>query len=85
MNKKALLLVLGALISGSAMAADTVNVNSAQSGAIGKTLGVGENIAARIVAEREENGPYKSTEDLTKRVKSLDAKTVEKHKDQIKL
>ncbi len=86
MNKKALLLVLGtALASASAMAADTVNLNSAQSGAIGKALGVGENIAARIVAERDENGPYKSTEDLTKRVKSLDAKTVAKHKDQIKL
>ena len=84
MNKKALL-VVGALAFGSAMAADTVNVNSAQSGAIAKALGVGENMGARIVAEREENGPYKSAEDLTKRVKGLDAKAVEKHKDQLKI
>lgn len=86
MNKKALLLVLGtALAFGSAIAADTVNVNSAQSGAIAKALGVGENIGARIVAEREANGPYKSAEDLGKRVPSLGTKAVEKNKDKIKL
>lgn len=85
MNKKALLLVVGALAFGTAIAADTVNVNSAQSGAIAKALGLDEKMGARIVAEREENGPYKSAEDLTKRVKGLDGKAVEKHKDQLKI
>jgi competence protein ComEA len=86
MNKKIMLFVLGAaLASGSAVAADAVNVNSAQSGAIAKALGVGENIGARVVAEREENGPYKTADDLAKRVRGLDAKAVEKNKEKIKL
>jgi competence protein ComEA len=86
MNKKILLLVLGtALASGAAMAADAVNLNSAQSEAIAKALGVKDYVGARIVAERDENGPYKSTEDLAKRVRGLDAKAVEKNKEKIKL
>jgi competence ComEA-like helix-hairpin-helix protein len=67
------------------MAADQVNVNTAQSAAIAKALGVRENIAARIVAEREENGPFKSTDDLAKRVRGLDQKAVEKSKGNIKI
>jgi competence protein ComEA len=80
-----LMLVLGtALFSGAAMA-DAVNVNTAQSAAIAKALGVKENIAARVVAEREENGKYKSTDDLAKRVRGLDGKAIEKNKANIKI
>jgi competence protein ComEA len=86
MNRKVLLFALGtALVSAPAIAADTVNVNSAESGAIAQALGLKDYVGARIVAEREENGPYKSVEDLARRVRGLDAKAVEKHKDQIKL
>jgi competence protein ComEA len=86
MNKKALLLALGTVLaSGLAIAADAVNINSAQSGEIAKALGVKDYVGARIVAEREDKGPYKSVEDLTKRVSGLDSKAVQKNKDKIKL
>ena len=86
MKKHVLILVLGAALAcGSAMAAESVNVNTAQSSAIAKALGVGENIAARIVAEREENGRFKNAEDLAKRVRGLDAKVVERNKANIKI
>ena len=85
MKKSVLSFVLAAvLVSGPALA-EAVNVNTAQSATIAKALGVGENIGARIVAEREENGPYKSPEDLGKRVKGLDHKALEKNKANIKL
>lgn len=85
MKKRVLVFVLGAALSSGAALAAPVNVNTAQSAAIARALGVGENIGARIVAEREENGPFKSPEDLQKRVKGLDARAVAKNKPDIKL
>ncbi|MCH8830742.1 MAG: helix-hairpin-helix domain-containing protein [Planctomycetes bacterium] len=39
--------------------------------------GIGDTLAARIVADRKENGPFKSLDDL-KRVKGIGPKTVER-------
>ena len=85
MKKSVLSFVLAAVLASGPALADAVNVNTAQSVTIAKALGVGENIGARIVAEREENGSYKSPADLAKRVKGLDHKALEKNKANIKL
>ncbi len=86
MKKNVLIFAVGTVFaSGMAMAADAVNVNTAQSVAIAKALGVGENIGARVIAEREENGPFKSTDELGRRVRGLNQKEVDKHKANIKL
>ena len=67
-------------------AAGQVNVNSADAKTIAKELnGVGDATAARIVAERTEHGPFKSAEDLAKRVKGVGPKVLEKNKSNIKL
>lgn len=39
--------------------------------------GIGETLAKRIVADRQENGPFQSVEDL-RRVKGIGAKTLDK-------
>jgi len=62
-----------------------VNVNSADAKTISTELkGVGDKTAARIVAERSAHGPFKSAEDLDKRVKGISAKTIEKNKASLK-
>ena len=66
--------------------AGPVNVNAADAKTLAKELdGVGEIVAALIVKEREANGPYKSAEDLAKRVKGFGDKTLEKNRANIKL
>ena len=60
----------------------TVNVNEAGAEELTALPGVGETIAALIVAERREHGPFHYPEDLTS-VKGIGPKTLEKFRDMI--
>ncbi len=53
-----------------------INVNEASLEMLTKLPGIGNALAARIVADRRENGPYLHLEDLI-RVPGIGAKTVE--------
>jgi competence protein ComEA len=86
MMKTGLICAVLAAAVGSSAWAGPINVNSADAKALAKELdGVGDKTAAAIVAERQANGPFKSAEDLNKRVKGFGDKTLEKNKDNIKL
>jgi competence protein ComEA len=78
-------MVLSALFAGAALAADTVDINTADAQTIDRVLvNIGPSKAEAIVAHREANGPYKSLEQLAK-VKGIGLKTVEKNRDRIQL
>ena len=47
------------------VAAEPVNINSADKQTLMQVKGVGEKRAEAIIAWREKNGPFKSVEDLT--------------------
>lgn len=66
----ALLLSLGVFAS--------VNINSASEKDLIKLPGIGKKTAEAIVSEREANGPFADANDLSKRVKGIGKKTVEK-------
>ncbi|WP_428241013.1 ComEA family DNA-binding protein [Gynuella sp.] len=62
-----------------------VNINRDDEERIAELMiGVGPAIAARIIAYRDENGPFASIDDLQK-VKGIGAKTVEKNRYMLKL
>lgn len=78
-------LTLGvALAMGSAMLhAGPVNINTADEEALAKELeGVGPALAAAIVRDREENGPYKTAEEIT-RVSGIASRVLEMNKGNI--
>jgi len=54
-----------------------VDVNRAQWSELAQLPGIGETIARRIVASREEEGPYLGQEDL-RRVRGIGPKTMER-------
>jgi competence protein ComEA len=62
-----------------ATAPEKINVNTADAEALCKLPGVGVCYAARIVAYREEHGPFERPEDLAA-VRGIGPKTVEKLK-----
>lgn len=59
-----------------------VNVNSASVDELIALPGIGPTLAARIIAFREEHGPFSSVEDL-RLVRGIGAKLLEKIRDQI--
>ncbi len=59
-----------------------ININTATGEELCKLKGVGEKIADRIVKYREENGPFKKSEDI-QNVKGIGQKTWDANKDQI--
>jgi competence protein ComEA len=76
-------LVLSLLFAGSALAADKVNINTADAATIDRVLlNIGPSKAEAIVAYRKANGAFKSAEQLTL-VKGIGLKTVEKNRDRI--
>ena len=86
MLKKMWALAIAAGLFSAAAWAGPVNVNTADAKTLAKELdGVGEVVAAAIVAERDAKGPFKSAEDLTKRVNGFGEKTLEKNRANIKL
>ncbi|KLJ01026.1 ComEA family DNA-binding protein [Luteimonas sp. FCS-9] len=81
-------LVLSLLMAGSAFAADggeKVNVNTADATTLARVLhNVGPSKAEAIVAYRDENGPFRSAEQLAM-VKGIGLRTVENNRDRIEL
>jgi competence protein ComEA len=76
-------LVLSLLLAGSAVAAEKVNINTADAATIDRVLlNVGPSKAEAIVAHRKANGPFRSAEQLAL-VKGIGLKTVEKNRDRI--
>ena len=73
------------LFASAVLAADKVDVNSADAATIDRVLvNIGPSKAQAIVAHRDANGPYKSLEQLAK-VKGIGLKTVELNRDRIDL
>lgn len=69
MRKKLLARLLGVTLLGlgGAAFAGPVNINTADAETLAKELtGVGPALAAAIVRDREENGPYEAPEDITR-------------------
>lgn len=64
---------------------DKININTASADALAEILtGIGPKKAEAIVAYREENGPFKSVDDLLQ-VKGIGSATLEKNRDLIGL
>lgn len=80
MLKKIVFALIAAFSLSFAMA--VVNINTATPAELQTLKGIGAKKAADIVAYREQNGPFKTVEDLTK-VKGIGAKTLEKLKPEI--
>jgi competence protein ComEA len=83
-NKGMCLLVV-LLLGPQALLAGPVNINTADAETLAAELdGIGPALAAAIVRDREENGPYKSPEDLT-RVRGIGEKVIENNRENIRL
>lgn len=77
--------ILILFFSGLSMAKEAgsmVNINTASVKELQQIKGVGKTLAERIVAYREEAGPFKEAKEITK-VKGVGKGTFEKIKDQI--
>ncbi len=59
-----------------------VNINTADAAALETLAGVGPALAARIVAWREQNGPFRSVDELTA-VSGIGPKTLDGMRDQV--
>ena len=71
------------LLAGSVLAAEKVNINTADAATLDRVLlNVGPSKAEAIVAYRKANGPFKTAEQLAQ-VKGIGLKTVEKNIDRI--
>ena len=78
------LLLMFALI-GSAIAGETVNINTADAATLDRVLvNIGPAKAQAIVEYRKANGTFKSAEELAM-VKGIGLKTVEKNRDRIEV
>lgn len=80
-----LLVVFVGLISGlNANAAEVqkININTASAEELAQLKGIGQSHAAKIVAYREKNGPFKMPEDLTQ-VSGIGQKTFEANRELI--
>jgi len=76
-------LLLSLVLTGTAMAAETVNINTADAATLDRVLvNIGPSKAEAIVAYRKSNGPFRSADQLAQ-VPGIGLKTVEKNKDRI--
>ncbi len=85
MNKSVsiLSLLLAALLSGSCLAADQVDINTADAPTLERVLdGVGPSKAEAIVAHREKHGAFRSADELAE-VKGIGLSTIEQNRDRI--
>ncbi len=75
--------LLSLLLMGSALAADKVNINTADAATIDEVMvNIGPAKAEAIVAYRKAHGSFKSAEQLAL-VKGVGLKTIEKNRDRI--
>jgi competence protein ComEA len=78
-------LLLSLVLTGTAMAAETVNINTADAATLDRVLvNIGPSKAEAIVAYRKTNGAFRSADQLAQ-VPGIGLKTVEKNKDRIVL
>jgi competence protein ComEA len=78
-------LLLSLVLTGTAMAAETVNINTADAATLDRVLvNIGPSKAEAIVAYRKTNGAFRSADQLAQ-VPGIGLKTVEKNKDLIVL
>jgi len=78
-------LLLSLVLTGTAMAAETVNINTADAATLDRVLvNIGPSKAEAIVAYRKTNGPFRSADQLAQ-VPGIGLKTVEKNKERIAL
>ncbi len=76
-------LLLSLLLAAPAVAAETVNVNTADAATLDRVLvNIGPSKADAIVSYRKANGPFRSADQLAQ-VPGIGLKTVEKNKDRI--
>jgi competence protein ComEA len=76
---------LSLALAGSALAAEKVNINTADAATLDRVLvNVGPSKAEAIVAYRKQNGAFRSAEQLAQ-VQGIGLKTVEKNRDLIML
>ena len=85
LNRFVISLLLSLALCGQALAADVVNINTADAATLDEVLlNVGPAKAQAIVEYRRENGAFKSVEQLAM-VKGIGLKTVEKNRERITL
>lgn len=60
------------------LAQEKIDINTATDSQLQTLYRVGPKLAAKIIAEREANGPFSSLSDVANRVKGLGSKTVAK-------
>jgi competence protein ComEA len=78
-------LFLSLMLATAALAAGKVDINRASASELAAALnGVGESKAQAIVEHRNQNGPFKSAEQLAE-VRGIGLKTVEKNIDRIEV
>jgi len=78
-------LLLSLVLCGTAIAAESVNINTADAATLDRVLvNIGPSKAEAIVAYRKTNGPFRSADQLAQ-VPGIGLKTVEKNKDRIAL
>ncbi len=76
-------LLLSALLAGGALAAEKVDINSADAATLDRVLdGVGPSKAEAIVAHRKQHGAFRSADELAE-VKGIGLSTVEANRDRI--
>ncbi|NMT61982.1 ComEA family DNA-binding protein [Marinobacter sp. W62] len=79
----AMLVLLFSLFAGFAHAEPAaININTADVAALASLNGIGQSKAEAIVAYRDANGPFQSSEDLAN-VKGIGERTVEKNAERL--
>jgi competence protein ComEA len=74
----ALVVFFAAAIVAPLLAQEAVDVNTASAIQLQALYRVGPKTAAKIIAERDANGPFSSLSDLASRVKGIGPKTIAK-------
>ena len=78
-------MLLSLVLAGSALAVETVNINTADAATLDRVLlNIGPSKAQAIVEYRKANGPFRSIDQLAL-VKGVGLKTIEKNRDRIVL
>ena len=76
--------ILAGVISLYAGEADKININTASAEELTQLKGIGPGHAAKIVAYREQNGPFKAPEEVIK-VPGIGRKTFDNNKELIQI
>ena len=70
-----------AVLAAPLLAQDKIDINTASSFQLQQLYRVGPKTAAKIIAERDANGPFSSLSDVARRVRRIGPKTIMKWQD----